>query len=158
MAWVLGIGIGLFLLFSFPRATLGLVAVLAASLSGFLLWTKLENDAHARERASILVTVEHDVAWCSDTHPLAISISNGSERTLERVTFRVEGHRKGYSTPLYEGSNYVSDRIIPPGKNWGSCWTAPQAAYAAPQDVLNVNLPVTLVWTAKVSFPTFGPN
>ena len=56
MAWVIGIGIFLFLLFAFPRAMGGLIVLCGLAIGGFLLWEKLERDNRARERAAISIT------------------------------------------------------------------------------------------------------
>ncbi|NGQ93451.1 hypothetical protein G5V65_21500 [Rhodobacter sp. HX-7-19] len=56
MAWVIGIGIFLFLLFAFPRAMGGLIVLCGLAIGGFLLWQKLESGNRARERAAISIT------------------------------------------------------------------------------------------------------
>ena len=116
MAWVIGIGIFLFLLFVFPRAMVGLIVLCGVGIGGFLLWDKIKTDERARLRASVTVTVTHDLERCSPEHPLFVQIHNGSEGTIEKVSFGIEGNRAGYSDPLYDSSgsgyqSYSSDKI-----------------------------------------------
>lgn len=157
MAWVIGIGIFLFLLFSFPRAMGGLIAICGLAIGGFFLWGKLEGDRIAREIAAISITVTYDLGRCSPEYPLFVAILNGSNRTLEKVSFELEGHRSGYSEPLYgrSYSSYSSDRIIASGDGWASCWALPEQAYGATAQVISLNPPGTLVWTANNPLPRF---
>jgi len=60
MVWVVGIGVFLFLLFAFPRPMMGLIALCGLAVGGFLLFTKIENQNRARERASISITISYD--------------------------------------------------------------------------------------------------
>lgn len=158
MAWVIGIGIFLFLLFAFPRAMLGLIALCGLGIGGFLLWTKLDSDKRARETAAISITVTYDLERCSPEYPLFVGIVNASDNTLEAVSFGIEGHRTGYSEPLYDSGylGYSSDRIIASGDGWANCWTLPRQAYGAAEQSIALNPPSTLVWTAKNPSPRFG--
>jgi hypothetical protein len=53
MAWVIGIGIFLFLLFAFPRAVVGLIALCGVGIGGFFLWNKIETDERNRLRTAV---------------------------------------------------------------------------------------------------------
>ena len=157
MAWVIGIGIFLFLLFAFPRAMVGLIVLCAVVIGGFLLWDNIKTDARARLRAAVTVTISHDLELCSPEYPLFIRIHNGSEDTVEKVSFGIVGNRAGYSDPLYDSGylGYSSDKIIASGEGWASCWTLPRTAYGTSEQRLALYLPETLVWTVKNSSPTF---
>ncbi len=157
MAWVIGIGIFLFLLFAFPRAMVGLIVLCGVAIGGFLLWTKIENDERARKRATVSVTVAYDLERCSPEFPLFVQILNRSDDTLEKVSFAIEGHRAGYSEPIYDSGylGYSSDRIITGGDGWANCWTLPRKAYGASEQRVALNPPETLVWTVTNTSPTF---
>jgi hypothetical protein len=157
MAWVIGIGIFLFLLFAFPRAMVGLLVLCGLAIGGWLLWTKLDTDKRARERATVSVTVAYDLERCSPEYPLFVGILNDSDNTIEAVSFGIEGHRAGYSEPLYDSGylGYSSDRIIVRGDSWASCWSLPRQAYGASEQSIALNPPNTLVWTAKNTSPRF---
>jgi hypothetical protein len=157
MAWVIGIGIFLFLLFAFPRAMVGLIVLCGVGIGGFLLWDKIKTDERARLRAAVTVTVTHNIERCSPEYPLFIRIQNGSEDTVEKVSFGIEGNRAGYSDPLYDSGyqGYSSDKIIASGEGWANCWTLPRTAYGTSEQRLALYLPETLVWTVKNSSPTF---
>ena len=157
MAWVVGIGIFLFLLFAFPRSMGALIVLCGLAIGGFLLWQKLEIDNRARERAAISITVSYDLERCSSDFPLFIEIVNGSDRTLEAVSFGIEGRRTGYSEPLYDSGylGYSSDRIIASNDGWANCWTLPRQAYGASDQIIALNPPDTLTWSAKNPSPRF---
>ena len=91
MAWAIGIGLFLFLLLVFPRRTMGLTALCGVALGGFLLWTKMKNDERDRKRATIVVTVVHDLEQCSPEVPfhlirIRISLVQASPRYRSPVT------------------------------------------------------------------------
>ena len=157
MAWVIGIGIFLFLLFAFPRTMVGLLVLCGVAIGGFLLWTKIENDERARKRASVTVTVSYDLDRCSPEYPLFVQIQNRSDNTVEKVSFGIEGHRSGFSDAIYDSGylGYSSDRIIASGNSWANCWTIPRKAYGASEQRVALNPPETLVWTVKNTSPTF---
>jgi hypothetical protein len=158
MAWVIGIGIFLFLLFAFPRAIVGLIVLCGVIIGGALLWDKIKTDERARLRAAVTVTVAHDLEQCSPEYPLFVRINNGSENTVEKVSFGVDGNRAGYSDPIYESDyqGYSSDKIIARGDSWSTCWTLPRTAYGTSEQMLALHLPETLVWTVKNISPRFN--
>jgi len=101
--------------------------------------------------------VSYDLERCSSDFPLFIGIVNGSDRTLEAVSFGIEGHRTGYSEPLYDSGylGYSSDRIIASNDGWANCWTLPRQAYGASDQIIAMNPPDTLTWSAKNPSPRF---
>lgn len=101
--------------------------------------------------------MSYDLERFSSEFPLFVEIVNGFDRTLEAVSFGIEGYRTGYSEPLY-GSGYLGyslDRIIASNDGWASCWTLPRQAYGASDQVIALNLPATLTWSAKNPSPRF---
>ena len=157
MAWVIGIGIFLFLLGAFPRAIGGFIVLCGLTIGFVLFLDKQESDKRAKDRAAISITVSYNLDRCSPGFPLFIRIVNGSLKTLEAVSFSIEGHRTGYSKPLYESDylGYSSDRIITSNDGWASCWTLPRQAYGASDQIITLNPPDTLAWSAKNLSPRF---
>ena len=157
MAWVIGIGIFLFLLFAFPRAVVGLIALCGVGIGGFFLWNKIETDERNRLRTAVTVKVTHDLERCSTEYPLLVRIDNGSKNAVEKVSFGIEGKRAGYSDPLYDSGyqGYSSDKILASGEGWSNCWTLPRQAYGASEQGIALHLPETLVWTVKNPNPVF---
>lgn len=157
LAWVVGIGGALYLLFRFPRPSLIFIAVvvaIGAAVGGFLY---VQDQLAKRKTARVEVTIAYDLKRCSSEYPLFIGIVNGSNDTIEKVAFGIEGHRAGYSDPLYDSGylGYSSDRIIASGEGWGNCWTLPRQAYGASEQRIALSPPETLVWTVKNIRPTF---
>lgn len=155
MAWVVGIGIALFLLFKFPKqmgVLILLLVIVAAVIGG---WLYIQDQQKAEERRqkeeSITLSAAYDVGGCSAEFPILISIRNGYTQTIESLTFELGGYREGYSSPIYEGSSYKSDRIIAPGETYTACWTQPGLYYSA-QEIP----PAGLTWRASYSYATFG--
>ena len=164
MHWVLGIGIFLFLLFTFPRAMGALLALSALAIGGFFLWIKIQSDEREKRsderekrRASVAVIVDYDLDRCSSDYPLFVGVVNRSDSTIEKLSFGIEGHRTGYSDPLYSSGylGYTTDRIIASGDGWGSCWTLPKEASQAARRTLDLNPPENLIWSIQHISPTF---
>ena len=161
MAWVIGIGIFLFLLFAFPRPVVGLIVGLVVLcgvvIGGFSLWEKIKNDERAQKYAAVSVTVTRDLERCSPEYPLLVHIVNGSEDTVAKISFDILGHLAGYSDPLYDSGYgyYSSDRIIASGSEWTNCWPLPQQASGASEQRIALNPPESLIWSVKTKRPTF---
>lgn len=157
MAWVIGVGIFLLLLFAFPRAIVGLIILCVVLIGSYQLWMKIEQDERAKKKASVTVTVNYDLERCRPEYPLFVRIQNGADDTVEAVSFGVAGRRAGYSNPIYESRflEYSSDRIIASGDSWTSCWALPDPAYSASEQKIEQNPPETLVWTVEHTSPSF---
>lgn len=157
LAWVIGIVGALFLLFRFPRPSLIFVGVLiavGATVGGYFY---VQDHLTRQKAAKVTGTITYDLERCSSAFPLFIGIGNRSDDTVEKVSFRIEGHREGYSDPLYDSgySGYSSDRIITSGDGWGHCWAVPRQAYGSSEQRVTLNPPETLVWTVTNIRPTF---
>lgn len=158
IAWVLGVLGALFLLFRFPRPSLifiGIVVGISAAVGGFLY---VQNQLAERKAAKVIGTIDYDLDRCNSEFPLFVGIVNRSGDTVERISFRIEGHRKGYSDALYNSGysdGYSTDRIIPDGEGWGNCWRVPRRAYGADERLFAKSPPESLVWSVKNIRPTF---
>ena len=157
MAWIVGIGISLLLLFMFPRAVGAVLLLIALLAGGLFLWIKVDGDRAARRREAISVVVSHDTVKCSEKYPLFIVIYNSSKDTINSVRFDVEAHRSDFSSPLYRSGyhEYSSDRIIPGMEGWGSCWSLPRRVSGVSDELISKHPPGGLSWTATNVSPQF---
>jgi hypothetical protein len=70
--------------------------------------------------------VEFSEKYCSTPgFPIYVSVANGSDRTINSVTFTLEAKRKGYSGNIAAYNSYASDKIIPPHEAFAWCWKVP---------------------------------
>lgn len=144
MAWVVGIGIALFLLLAFPRQVLSLAAILvvAACAIGAYYWAADKYETAKRDK--IIAGALYDLERCSQMHPIYIVFKNNTSDTITRLSFSLEGYREGYSDPVSD--DYLStDKIIKPQNVFGSCWRFDQPTYKAP-----INGP-SLEWRVKIT-------
>ncbi len=143
IAWIAGI-LGFFwLLFRFPRQTVLLVAVLAV-LVGTGLWIYFTGTGadEAREREQVTATAVVGDARCDPAHPVLVTFHNGAARTLDHVSFMLEGRRPQHSQTVY--SNFrSSDRILAPGESYGACW-APDSYGVGSADITELD------WSARI--------
>jgi hypothetical protein len=157
LAWVIGIGGALFLLFRFPRPSLIFIVVLVAigvAVGGFFY---VQGQLAKSKAAKVTGKIFYDLEKCSSEYPLWVGILNESDDTVEKFSFTIKGHLEGYSDPLYD-SGYAgnsSDRIVASGEGVTACWTLPREAYGASEERIAVNPPETLVWTVENIRPTF---
>ena len=157
LAWVIGIVSALFLLVRFPRPSLifvGVLIVIGALVGGFIY---VMDELTKRNVAKVVATITYDLERCSSEFPLSIWIMNGSDSTVEKVSWNVEGHEEGFSDTLYESSysRYSSDRIIASGDGWGICWELPPQAYGVSEQKIFRNPLQNVVWTVTDIRPTF---
>src|SRR5690606_27542550 len=102
--------------------TVLLVAALAVFV-GAGLWIYFTGTGadEARERELVTATASVGDAQCDAALPVLVTFHNGADRTLERVSFMLEGRRAQHSQTVY--SNFrSSDRILAPGESHGTCW------------------------------------
>lgn len=154
MAWVVGIGIGLLLLFAFPKqmgALILLIVMAGAGLFGFIyLQDQRRAEEYRKQEESITLSAAYGAGGCSAEYPILITIRNGYTQTLESLSFKLGGYHEGYSSPVYQGLSYTSDRIMAPGDTYTACWTKPSLRYGA-QEVP----PEGLTWRASYSYANF---
>lgn len=155
MAWVIGIGIFLFMLVKFPKVTLAICGVLIVAVGALFGWSGWDEQARAKKRASVQVTVQYDTARCSPQFPMLITTANNSESRVNSVTIYVQGYKKGYSKNLYK-QRYESDKIIEAGQLHTACWAVPKVEYGVSDSQRNANPPSSMVWKVTNSYPTFA--
>lgn len=155
IAWVLGIGIAVYLLFSFPKKMLILLGVLAVVAAGIGVWIYIEDNRSRWQREAISLSVTYDLEQCSSDYPMRLQFHNGGRRTLLETRFMLRGFREGRSNPLYEQATYSTDHIIEPGETIILCWTLPVAGWDISEDTLQAHPPQTLEWRASVNSARF---
>ena len=146
MVWVIGIGIALFLLFAFPRQAFGLIAVLVAIgciVIGHLYWVDEQEKA---KTALVRTTATYNPTFCTDARwPIQIEISNGSNQSIDEVTFYLSAFKTGYSSAQY-GGYLTSDRIIAPRTTFTNCWSLNDYSWTAEPKIASF-----YNWEAKTS-------
>lgn len=155
MAWVVGIGIGLFLLVAFPKQMGAVILFLVLAGAGLFGFITLQEQQRAEERRkkeeSIGLSASFDMVRCSAEFPILIGIRNGYTETIQSLNFELGGYREGFSSPVYIGRSQRSDRIIAPGETYEGCWSVPSLDYGA-----QAGPPQAMNWRASYSYATFG--
>lgn len=148
MAWVVGIGLFLLLLFAFPKQVgvlIGLVCLIAAGIG---LYIYLQNEMAARERAKISAFASVYPSCSDPNFPLLIDFTNNSKKRVMKIFFDIRGYREGFSDAIAGDYSRSSDRIIEPGASYTSCWTYPNT-YGRQIDFTG------LKWTVEVNTVRF---
>lgn len=156
MAWVIGIALGLALLFAFPRQMFLLIGglVMVAVIGGsWLYYQQLqETKAYEQRRNAIVMQPSYDPSRCGDEFPVLVTFTNTHTETLLSLNFYLRGFRDGFSSPVYETSiTYSTDRIIPSGETRSACWRLPELK-ASGTGVP----PASLIWRAEYAYASFG--
>lgn len=153
MLWILGIGVGLALLFAFPKQMFSLICLIAVG-AGLLFYVEHQKTETRKQRqASVVMSPTFDLGRCSSEFPILIAFKNGSSENLLSVNFELSGYQDGFSTPIYKtGPSYSSDRILAPGQSYEACWSVPSLTYGQ-----RSMPPENLSWRATYSYASFGP-
>lgn len=149
MAWLVGIGIFLFLLFAFPKQVGGLLLLLGIGV-GLLFWAgQQESEQRRAEQRSVSAKAAYDVRFCKEPFPISVAFSNLGRRATSNITFGLQAHRPGFSKAVLDGYR-ETDRIIQPGETYVLCWAVPtQFGEEIPTDVNQ------LIWSAPIGYVTF---
>jgi hypothetical protein len=102
----------------------GLIGLAIAIGIGVYAYNWYVYDRHVQNVAFIISTDRKECA--DDKWPIHLIIGNGSERTIEKVTFNFAARYPGRSTDLTRYQSYGDDHILPPKEGWGACWAAPE--------------------------------
>lgn len=149
MAWVVGIGVFLFLLFAFPKQVGSIILLIILAVGAFWLYLSQEQEANARRKAKILTVAGADSVCNDPEFPLKIQFTNTSDEKLLRVSYSLEGFQPGYSDVVVSDYLRSSDRIMQPGDVYSACWRYPEA-YGKQVDYTG------LKWVARVTSATFA--
>ena len=159
MTWVVGIGIGLFLLFKFPKPMTILLSVVilgASTFFGVSVYLEKQHDwKREEEKRSILLLASFDSGRCGTEAPILIRFENIGTKTILSVSFELRGYRTGFSSPVYGRSivgalGYESDKILSTGESYESCWKVPPLDDAAREVP-----PFSVEWRATYSYGDF---
>jgi hypothetical protein len=146
MAWVVGVGIALFIFFAFPKQSLALLALLAVIVGGFIAYYNAQSAALESQRQSIVAIASIDARQCTDPkYPIYVTIHNGNGRTLNSVSFDLKAYIPGHSQASAYSSQ-LSDQIITAGGTALFCWSAPY----------NAITPSSFRWEASVSYAVWA--
>lgn len=144
IAWVLGIGIGLYLLFRFPKPMLVLVVVVVGIVCVIVTGVWVFGEMAKSERSRVTLQVFFDTGGlCAADHPLLVTFSNRSSKTLTSVSFSIHAKRQGYSRDVYSDYLLSSDKILAPGEVHQACWALNPYREPLPHE--------SLEWGAEVS-------
>lgn len=153
MAWIIGIGIALFLFFSFPRQMLALVGILI--LGGGTIWffvdqsNRRKAEAREKELAQIVMRASGSKTVCTDPrYPVMVEVTNRSpNRTLLSVNFSLSAYKPGYSSSVMNAYSLTNDRILGPGETHIGCWSISE--YQRPPEGYNHE---TLQWEVSKNY------
>lgn len=158
MAWVIGIGIFLALLIFFPKVVIPILVLAAIGIAGFFYNDHLAQKAREQKREAVKLTVARNPAACSEKFPLLVTIRNGSDDTVNKISFSVQGFRPGHSDPIYDSGfrNYSTDKIIRQGELSYACWAIPAVSYKISEEQAAAFPPETLIWSISGAYPDFA--
>jgi hypothetical protein len=131
MGWLIALIIAVVLLYVFPKR-IGVVVIATFIAVGLGLYLYVEHQEELRRKESDQVVVKVNYAGeknCPASHPLSVFIGNTTNRTVNKIEFRVEIRRPGYSDNLVDGygaGSFRSDKIIKPDEGHSFCHTAPK--------------------------------
>lgn len=152
MAWVVGIGIFLFLLFAFPKQTLVLVGVILVVVGAVASWQWWEHHQQQLAREQLKTEARYQGFECKDPRPIGVMFWNQGKRTITEIWFSLQAHRKGFSKPVLRDWN-TTDLIVKPGEAYVLCWGVPlRYGQEKPDDIGE------LIWSAPVSAVSFSKD
>lgn len=158
MAWVIGIGIYVFLLIIRPKITLIISGALIAIAGIWAALDQLDSYLTAKKRESVIVDVTYAPNKCTAEHPLLINVKNNSGSRVNSISFYVEGRRKGHSYTIYTSGypGYKSDVIMETGWATSTCWSAPDLKWGTPENYKELYPLKETVWSTSDIYPMFS--
>tara|TARA_R100000935_G_scaffold25798_1_gene45628 strand:+ start:1602 stop:2069 length:468 start_codon:yes stop_codon:yes gene_type:complete len=152
VVWIFGVGIGLTLLFIFPKQMIILIFCVIVGLGIFWISVLYKDYKYAKKIESVVMLATFNDVRCTAEFPILINFINNNSETLLSINFNLGGYRDGYSAPNYNSAiSYTSDRILASGQNYEACWNIPALKFgqqAVPAESLS--------WKATYSHATFG--
>jgi hypothetical protein len=152
---VVAVPIVLVCFFLFPRRTLiALAAVVClGAVVGLYLYLKQSDGQNA---ASLVTGTSSGIEGCVDpARPVSVQLSNGSDRQVNVVRFRLIAKRPGFSTETYS-DYFTSDKIIEPHAVFARCWAL--NPYRGLETLPGKPLPGDFVWSVDISSVEFADN
>jgi hypothetical protein len=146
MVWI-AIIIGMIFLFAFPKQFGILIGVIVLGSGATYLYFEEQDKQRERQREAVAITIIFDTQSCSKEFPLLVSIINGSENILEKISWNIGAHKKGYSNNVIDygysseySTPYSSDKILNSGQRFSVCYKTPS--------ILGKHIPKELDWSA----------
>jgi len=148
MAWVIGIGISLALLFAFPRQFGIALVVLVTLIGGIFIYLKVDDKA----KEGVEIRVTYDKAKCNqDKYPLFVEIYNGSRSTINGISYVITAHRPGHSNNIADYNVIDSGAILNQKDSHMYCVLLPNFnPYLG-----DSSSPEALVWGVEYIYPRF---
>lgn len=126
----------------------------------------LAGQAHAFSFSAMLgdpkdhvqTEVEYNPQRCDQAYPLLLTITNNSNETIERVSFKFEGRRPGHSSRVYHNLWPLNDdTIIAPSKSHTLCWSIPKKGnkYISFDIMMDKFPPAQMEWGVDEFHPWF---
>jgi hypothetical protein len=147
--WVFATAVFLVLFFLFYKHPLimlnasGIIIAATASIGYAIYWyNESISKPYIDPDTQVSVSVIYSTTSCNDAFPLAVTIGNGSDKTVERVDWQMGAFATGRSTNLakYQLEPFVSDGILAPGAVVTLCYALP--------GLNESQQPSTLLWNA----------
>ena len=106
-----------------PKAIFFILGVVLVDGGAYYIW----NQQQLRERAKITLEVAYDTVKCPPGKPMLVTITNHSEKTLERTIFTLDATVPGYSSIVtpYSYKQNRSDKILRLGESHAQCFPEP---------------------------------
>jgi hypothetical protein len=152
---IVAIPIVLVSFFLVPRATLIAVAAVVLAGAGVAVYVYLQQSE--RDGSASLVTgTSTGAKGCLDpAKPVFVQLSNGSNRQVNVVRFRLIAKRPGYSIQAY--SDYFSSyKIIEPHGIYETCWALNQ--YRGLETMPDKPSPRDFDWSVEISSVDFAAD
>lgn len=120
----------LVLLVRFPRIMLpvsGILITLALLLAGALGFREWQAD---RQLSQIDIDLSYVPDQCDFGKPLALTIQNNSERTVDHLSWQLLAIQPGFNTNLVDvgisANTYRVSQRLKPGDQWHDCYSVPR--------------------------------
>jgi hypothetical protein len=153
MAWVVGIGIFLFLLCAFPKQIGSIALLIVACCIIAWLYSDAQSKAAVKLRAKITISVSIGSGCNDPQYPISVSISNGTNKRINSVYFKLSARRPGFSSEIYSYTE-TSDRILNPGDRYIACWSL--SSYEMDYGKIKGEDIRALSWSARLSSVNFA--
>jgi hypothetical protein len=101
------------------------------------------------EEKLVRVSIAYDAKACPATHPLSVTVLNGSGRKVLAVDWSITARMQGRSTDIADYNSFKSDIILGAGESYSLC-------YELPRFRQEVGTPASLEYSVKYSSPDFA--
>ena len=148
---IVAIAIFVVFFFLFPRPALVALAIIIATVACIGAYLYYQQSGR-NTSASLVTATSTGTQGCADpAKPVFVEITNGSDRQVDAVRFRLIAKRPGYSVEAY--ADYLTSyKIIEPKAVYGTCFAL---NHYRGLDTLNLS-PADLDWSVEISSVDFA--